>query len=739
MSFLDKFEFLRPADDSGSALLAGRPWRDALLWVLAVMAMSFALRSPEMGEWLSPRFAVDGERLLATHDAYAYLAGAKGYSRYMQDPMSTIIGFMHAVTGIKLGTLGFWMPPLFSGLAAIPLCLLCARLRRVEAGLVAGLLATGCFGFLIRTRFGFYDNDFLTLFFAVGTCAGFALWLLPQCRQWWIPGGEGDDAEPQPLYAALAGALLLGMFVRTYVWVYPSGRPIVLSAFTVAVFLGLLLVRKGGLGGLLLGLAVVFGCFQYGWPAMAGALVLVAVLRTRPEIGREHRTVIALTGAVALAGAAMVYLLPYGIYIYDLVLTYLNPAGAELDAGAAGGLNLPSVIGTVREATKAAPERVINYMAGHWSVFALGCAGFVWAVLRKPVVLVFVPLLGLGIASAWLGTRFTMYGGAAVGLGLGLLAADVAARFVSGKFARWTRLGIQVVLTGAVFFVLTLPLGILRPVPAIPKPLAEAYTELKEVAAPDAVLWQWWDYGYGAQYFAERDSFSDGARHSGDWLYPLGKALSTGSALQSSQILKAFGQSWKEQAERKAEEDAMLYPDAKLQLPGIDPLGPTRGMDAEGVVRFFEDLSVKAKEWPGGIPEQYLALTWDSLRFVGWISHFGNWDPVIGTSNRAKSSRIRGASIDFARGVLAAPGNKTASLEQLIFVDKESNVRRRSWMRFGAPSCVANARTGEVYLMDSRMIDSMMVSMLFSDPALFEPYFTLVVDKSPYARIYRAN
>jgi hypothetical protein len=127
------------------------------------------------------------------------------------------------------------------------------------------------------------------------------------------------------------------------------------------------------------------------------------------------------------------------------------------------------------------------------------------------------------------------------------------------------------------------------------------------------------------------------------------------------------------------------------------------------------------------------------MRFVGWISHFGTWDPVTGQDDRAKSSRIRGGTLDAVRGIVTAPGNKRAALSEIVLIDKESRIHRNSWLRFGAPACVANAHTGELYLMDERMLDSMMVSMLLGDPAQFKPYFTLVVDKAPYARIYRAN
>lgn len=729
------FDFMRRTEAQGPVPVTRSPWLDALAWGLGVMVLSYFLRCLELPQWAD--LTAGGQRLLATHDGYAYLAGAKGASRYIFDPLTRILAAAHAATGADLSALGFWMPPLLSGLAALPVCLLCAGLGRGEAGPAAGLLAVGCFGYLIRTRYGFIDNDFLTLFFAVGSCAGLALWLAPLCRETWLPGPGDDGREPRPLHATLAWALALGLFGHAYVRVYPSGNPILISAFVVAAALGLLLARRGERAGLLLGLAAVLFSIRLGWPVTLCGAALCAGLRARPDILRGHGAALTAASAVVLAAGAMLYLLPYGSQIYELLSTYLNLSTTQTGSHAVQGLSLPAVIGSVREASHIETSLVVWYMSGHWTLLILGVAGYLWCALRRPLLLVLAPLLGLGLCSPWLGTRFTMYGGVAVGLGLALGLADLAARLRPGRLPR---LGAQAVLLAGLFVLLMWPTRDLRPEPVLSRDLAESFMELKDKAGPDAVLWQWWDYSYAAQYYAERDTFGDGGRHSGDWLYPLALVHATSSPLQASQTMKALGRSWRTQAQREREELGRRYPGSRLQLPAIEPMEDFKDMGGAEAARFFADLGRRTMDWPADLPEQYLALTWHSLHFIGSISRFGLWDLERGEGDRGRCSLISGGRVDLVQGVATSgDGSKRVGLSELAHVDDKGVVHRRSWLRFGAPCCVVNSLNGEMYLMDGKLFHSMGVAMLLGQPEDFEPYFTLVVDRGAMARIYKLN
>lgn len=703
--------------------------------VLAAWAFSLGIRLMELEGWSTPEFFADGVRLLSTHDGYAYLAGVNGTSRFVLDPLTSLLGVLHSLTGISLDTLGFWMCPVMAALAGAPACLAAARIGRVEAGAVAGLVSATCFGFYIRTRLGYFDNDLLTLFLAIGTSTAFLLWLWPQCRGGWLPRKD-EGSETYPLHLALTGALLVGLFIDFYVWFYPSGRPIVLSVYGVAAVVGLVLARPGNRTGILMGLAVAFCCLQFGWWIAAPAAALIAVAKSRPEALRAHQAG-AICAAVVLAGLAIVYMLPYAEYVFNLFMTYLSPFEAEgIGTASQAGVSLPSSVGSVREASKTGAAELGMLVAGHNAMLVFGGVGFLYALVRRPLLILFVPLAGLAVASIWLGTRFTMYGGVVFGLGAGLLVAELLRIITSRRVVQWAG---QAALFVLFLYLFTLPLESIRPSAVLSPGYALALQDLKDIAGKKAILWQWWDQGYAAQYYAGRDTFGDGGRHSGDWLYPLGLAHASTSARQSSQVMKYFGSQWAEQYALDRDSGEPPYPPAKLEfravqpMKGLNALGPRKAMD------FIEGLRTNTLETTTPAPEQYITVAWDNFHFMNWISYYGSWDLVEGTGYRGTKKAVPGGRVDARRGIAMNAAGRKAKLSELIMVTRDGKIRTRSWMRFGAPYCIANQMTGEMYILDSRQYNSMMVQLLLGDPSDFEPHFSLVVDRAPWARVYRVK
>ena len=111
-------------------------------------ALTLGLRLYEVPKWNVPSLSVQGEKLLATHDAYAWVAGAKEVGRKSGAALSEITRYAHEWTGIKYGNLGFWTPALIAPLAVIPFILL-GRLWDMEEGALTDReLASGGLGFL---------------------------------------------------------------------------------------------------------------------------------------------------------------------------------------------------------------------------------------------------------------------------------------------------------------------------------------------------------------------------------------------------------------------------------------------------------------------------------------------------------------------------------------------------------------------------------------------------------------
>src|SRR6056297_3450788 len=143
--------------------------RSRLLLCLGIFIITYSLtmglRLYEAPAWDNPALSIQGEKLLATHDAYYWLAGAKGISKKPDAALAQISGWVQSLSGMQYGNLAFWLPAFISPSAVIPLILLGRHWRLEEGALTAGVLAAGCLGFFLRTRVGFYDTDILTLFF----------------------------------------------------------------------------------------------------------------------------------------------------------------------------------------------------------------------------------------------------------------------------------------------------------------------------------------------------------------------------------------------------------------------------------------------------------------------------------------------------------------------------------------------------------------------------------------------
>ncbi|NCC85776.1 MAG: hypothetical protein EOM03_16890, partial [Clostridia bacterium] len=92
------------------------------LWLALVLVVftTIAIRLTELPLWQDAAFFVNAERLMATHDAYTWLAGAKDIGNYASHPFARLLAILHEAFGFSLADLGFWSPLFFVSLLAIP-------------------------------------------------------------------------------------------------------------------------------------------------------------------------------------------------------------------------------------------------------------------------------------------------------------------------------------------------------------------------------------------------------------------------------------------------------------------------------------------------------------------------------------------------------------------------------------------------------------------------------------------
>ncbi|NLY41977.1 MAG: hypothetical protein GX055_10195, partial [Desulfovibrionales bacterium] len=567
-----------------SLSLTGEFWLASLL----VIFTTVSIRLAEYAQWCNPAFFVDGEHLMATHDAYVWLAGVKGIGNFITDPFTRILAAMHSLTGVPLDVLGFWSPLLFIPLLAFPICLLTRFLRLTEGGLVFGILATSGIGFLVRTRLGFCDTDIVNLLFPVAMVSTLALWL-HEMRD--APSHESQTYRMRQMM----WAFLVGVLGRISIFVYPGSSSILLPALGLAVLIGAWQVRRDDRLLFAHGLLLIFALIFSGWPSIVliGAWTAWASGKKDMPVMLQLGTLAGLFLIAAFQGSfsEIVQALVYRLYLYTKM-------GTPDMVNNATGLKLPDIAQSVREAQNLDWSLLGPRLGGNWVVFILGMLGFGLIAWRKPAVLVFLPFLALGLASVKFGNRFTMYGTVGVGVGLGLGLSELMVMFRQSQGRRWIA---QLSMACVALWPSAQLMDRVSPVPVLPQTYAQAFVELRNSTEPDALLWQWWDYGYAAQYFAERATMGDGSRHDGAILYPLAKVHTAESSRHARQMMQYFGQT-------VLDDGLRTTPDRRAALLIGNPLAELRALDAREAQNFVAELAVEEKQLVSVVPN-YLVLS----------------------------------------------------------------------------------------------------------------------------------
>ena len=166
--------------------------------------LNAGLRLIEYAGWQADIYQVGPEPLMATHDAYAWLAGAKGVGFYVSSTFAKMIQWIHKLTGLPLGVIGFWLPVLLIPWMALPACFLARATLLTEGGVVFAVMSASSIGFLVRTRLGFCDTDLISLLFPLAFACFLIAWFMARTRGSWRCTGE-----ELPPHSRMSSVLLL--------------------------------------------------------------------------------------------------------------------------------------------------------------------------------------------------------------------------------------------------------------------------------------------------------------------------------------------------------------------------------------------------------------------------------------------------------------------------------------------------------------------------------------------------
>lgn len=735
-----------------------RDWRWIAIYSFCIYAVILAFRLSFAGRWDHPELWVNGERILATHDAYLWLAKAKHGSGIWMWPLAYATQIFHKITGIGLGTIAFWAPAVVSSFVGVVGFLWGALLAGRNAGIIGGLIGSLTPGFFYRSRLGYFDTDMFTMLGPV-LVAWFLAYLVQTMapRGWFQRLDNATEVSTKNLGWIALGFGCVSRFMLG--WHLDIGN-VAIAFFWIAVGLVVVLGNRKDLCKNVIILSI-FSIVALSDPYSEGTWNSIRQMLDG-SLRNSAREIVILI--MILSGGALAYLysaydkikdrkgLVFGIsgvlvalvvmdhwgYIIETsvghkLIAYFNPSEI-INAGGSGSkasISYPSILQSVIEAGLVSINEILT-RAAYWPVFgwvSLVCCLIV--VVLRPAFLLMLPLVALCIMSTKMGIRFSMFGGVGLMVGFGVVL------YWSLEYIL-RRLKQRELVTGVISILFcVLILGVFHgeykkiPItPVLPKAHAEALVELSELSPKNSLVWSWWDWGFSTQYFSGRSTLIDGGRHSGKDVFPVAYALSTDSLLQSNRMIDFA-------AER-------IVP-GKVESETVVDF-QWSGKDMDEVRKELASLKDEKRKRVNQLP-QYVVVTWKDLTIAKWITHFGNWDVETGTTNEATINTYKPGRLGFniERGAVRVRDGGGGLVRDITILNPDGIEKEEYYMNRLSPQLlpkaehlVINSVSRQSVLMDRIGYNSTMRRLMTGDPndPEIKKYFKLVVNKLPFARVY---
>lgn len=743
---------------SGARQDAPRYWLRGLFWGLLTLGLAFGLRMMEWPCWQNPEYRLGSEWLLATHDAYHWVAAAEGFGLGVGHPMAEMLRLMAQTLHTYPAAVAFWFPAVLASLVAVIVFAWVWALGSMEAGVAAGLITSLAPGFLARTLLGYYDTDLVTLFFPLLMTLAPACWamrymLLPRmilrrlalgsglkaAQRLWGEGGA-DEAHLERLGNPLRWqwVLLLGASGVISWWTqeWHSVFPYLIRYNVVLLALMALVMAPRGRRGILLLGGLAYALPTLGGPAGFGFSLILLLAGSKAGRGLRHLLCRPLVLALFWLGVAV--LLVQGEILATLINhanAYLKHSGDVRSTGEGMSLVYPSVAQSIIEVQDLSFAALFPYFHPWMEAAIVGLAGFVLVLFRRPGALFLLPLAALGLLSTKLGGRMVMFGAPVVAVGLTLplywLLQRLLRADLRGAVAGAATSCILLALLVAPFadMIQAISQG-----PIINRRHAEALTRARTMTPEDAKLWLWWDWGYAAHHFARRSTIADGAQHAGPSLYLPAAVFATDNARFARQLIRYT---------------------AKM---GNEPGNVFEGLDGRAAQALMDKLRSPETPLVEAKGRLFVVVSFEMLRLGFWISNFGNWNFVTRQGEGGALSIVPQAlAYRLDTGEVRLEGSTSTIYPSSISVFEETGVTRRNYVQewFDAHpkatpeeqkeflsgrrnvNFLFNRVTDEKLAVDQGLYNSLMVQLLVGDPQdpRFSPYFKLVYD-NVFARIY---
>ncbi|MBE0496995.1 MAG: peptide transporter, partial [Campylobacterales bacterium] len=388
---------------------------------------------------------------------------------------------------------------------------------------------------------------------------------------------------------------------------------------------------------------------------------------------------------------------------------------------------------------------------GHVVTFVVSLVGYVLLVRKHPVMLLGLPLLGLGFLAYVGGLRFTMYAVPIAAFGLGYGIVWCKEWFVT-HFAKER----SVALMGSVLVVVA-TLGALYPnvmhvinyrVSTVMNASEVAQLEaLGTQAGEEAYVISWWDYGYPIRYYAKMRTLIDGGKHSGSVNFPVSFILHANQARGAN--MARLEVEYTQQRYNTDQDNRTKNKEEQEILPNSNLAWMMQEYGYEDANLFLEEINTLTQ-----VPktqEVYMYLPYRMLSIMQTIAQFSSLDVMSGAPRRLPlffmSPQFQdsedtlylsgGVKLDKARGVMHL-GAQQVPLARFIQTRYEAGALVRETQSLhpqGTLTLIFMEPYQMFLLVDEAMFASTFVQLFVleaPDLRFFEP-----VSLTPWAKIYK--
>jgi len=586
---------------------------------------------------------------------------------------------------------------------------------------MAALLASIAVSYYNRTMIGYYDTDMLIIVFPL-----LLLWSLILALR---------TKEEKYL-------LITAFEIIAYRWWYPQSYSLEFSYFGLILIYVLLVDRKLFNVKLL----TIMLLAMMGLPSLVRFIIVIGTYVFFKKVKWEHYAKYFLTVTIIL------FFITGGLTpIWSQLKGYVFKDSVEISANILP-LHFFSVIQTVREAGQIDFITFAERISGHTVTFILSLFGYVLLVKKYPVMLLGLPLLGLGFLALLGGLRFTIYAVPICALGVAYLLF-VWSTYITQLFDN-EKLG-HIMKS---CFVVGASLGILYPnilhvieyrVPTVfNKVEVEQLDRLKNLVDREDYIVAWWDYGYPIRYYADVKTLIDGGKHNGDVNFPVSYMLT--NPQESAARLARLEIEYTEKAFVTAEEN-----ETKPKSQQIKIINNTAQMTLDYGFKDANDF-LAVLQTPLSLPEKtrdiYFYLPYRMMSIFPTVAQFSNIDIMNGKTVRqpfffqSMQFKDMGTTLNFGSGVVLDKakgmlklGNQEIPVKNFIQTAytpdfkliKEQNTIHPN----GLFSIIYMQAYNTFLILDEDMLNSTYIQLFVLenyDERFFEP-----ISLEAYAKVYR--